>query len=656
MIKSFLNYRLIKLLLMACLLPPLHAKKKEWSSGHGDMVIDFVNNEWVFRVIEDDDPEEVVIVLGPEAKLSIPDNPVFSFLGEPEAPVWVIPQTAAEEVVYMGIETLVPPGTFQNNRMDLLLSSVSGPGHFIMWVTSGPAEVQVVMNSRDGITEADRDANRPAPGHWHQNWGFTAPGTYKVGFQASAVPAGGSAPVVSSEAIYTFEVNVLKSGEVDLEIEFEDGEWELVLHDETRDQEFEADEAALRLGPATWQRVPSHPSLAFLGNPGSPIYLLPQDEREGLLFLGISGAHIEPGVFVNDRVFLHLVGLEGPGDFFLYRIEPLGETTVFVNTREGISSADRFPVAAGVHAHQNWVFTEPGFYRVKVRASGTLAANNQMSRSEVTELFFEVFAPVFLREGEVEIEIEYEENALRIGVLDEETDRHFSPEEVVLQVGIESRQSVPADPSFAFLGEAGQTIYLLPQDEHEEVLFLGISGDEIPEGLFVNNRVALNLKEFSGPGEVFLYSLDAFGAPTIYFNSADGISSADSFPVVAGAHSHQNWAFTRPGVYRVTLQAEGALVGGGTVESEEHVFTFDILDDEPSGISVSISPRDQQTMRINWDSVAGAVYQLQSRQAFGVGDWVDDGAPKTGTGQQMEMELGFQENGSRFFRLKKMAE
>src|SRR5690606_11513151 len=119
--------------------------------------------------------------------------------------------------------------------------------------------------------------------------------------------------------------------------------------------------------------------------------------------------------------------------------------------------------------------------------------------------------------------------------------------------------------------------YILPQDETEGLLFPGIAADEIAPGEFVGETVNLQLASLDGPGQLALYETDAFGAPTVFWNSADGLTTADVFPAAVGSHSHLNWAFTAPGVYRVGLKATGTLVAGNQpVESGVVTFSFEI--------------------------------------------------------------------------------
>ena len=200
-------------------------------------------------------------------------------------------------------------------------------------------------------------------------------------------------------------------------------------------QEFEANEAALHAGPSTWQKVPNHPVFAFLGNPGDTVYLLPQSEREGVLFLGIAGDEIKSGIFENDAVALSLVNVEGPGAVFLYATDTFGNPTVFFNSEDGISQSDVFPLSAGGHSHQNWGFTTPGIYRVGLTASGVLNADGQTVSSEETTFLFEVFGPTIFSEGELDIEIIYEDGEWEIAALDEANEREICPSELILQGG-----------------------------------------------------------------------------------------------------------------------------------------------------------------------------------------------------------------------------
>ena len=394
--------------------------------------------------------------------------------------------------------------------------------------------------------------------------------------------------------------------------------------------------------------MPNDPAFAFLGNPGDTVYLLPQSEREGVLFLGIAGDEIESGVFENDAVALKLENVEGPGAVFLYATDAFGNPTVFFNSEDSISQSDVFPLSAAGHSHQNWGFTAPGIYHVGLTASGVLNADGQTVSSEEATFLFEVFGPTILNDGELDIEIVYEDGEWEMAALDEANDREICPAELILQGGRATQIRVPDSESFRFLGDPGAVVNVLPQEEMAGVLFLGLAADEIESGIFENDAVALNLISVEGPGAVSLYSVDSLGNPTVFFNSEDGISQSDVFPLSAGAHSHQNWGFTAPGVYRVGLQASGTLANGSQTSASEVVtFTFEILDE-----SLSIGFNADGRLTLRWHSQTGKPYQVQVKSSDIDADWTNRFAPLTGTGEILEQPLEIQsDNSAEFFRV-----
>jgi surface-anchored protein len=556
--------------------PSSAADKFIWTDGHGDLGVNYVNGSWEWFAEEGRPVDGVIVSLRDNARTAVPANPSFAFLGNAGDPIWIIPAVQKLGVPFMGASHgLTPSGTFLNDRFDLRLSSVNGPGGFIMWTVSGGGTPTVLMNSRDGIDGSDK-ANAPAPGHWHQNWGFTAPGTYRVGFTASGVLANGGQTVTSDEEVYTFEVSVIKEGEVDLEVAYHEGELEFHLHDETTHTEFEPAHVALQAGPATWTTVPAAAAFRFLGAAGEHLYILPQDEQAGVLFLGLAGGEIPAGTFVDDELTVSLTAVNGPGAVFYYEVDTFGAPTVFFNSADGLTADDAVAVAIGSHAHRNWAFSAPGVYRVTLVASGELTGGGTVT-SEPATFLFEVLPPQFYDRGEIDLEIVFEGGAFELELLDEAAGRDYAAHEAVLVGRPPARTLVPADEAFAFLGNPGATVYILPQHETENLLFLGLAADEIAPGLFVGETVNLQLASLSGPGQLALYATDAFGAPTVFWNSADGLTTADMFPAAVGSHSHLNWAFTAPGVYRVGLKATGTLVAGNQpVESGVVTFSFEI--------------------------------------------------------------------------------
>jgi len=435
-------------------------------------------------------------------------------------------------------------------------------------------------------------------------------------------------------------------GEIDLEIAFADGAFELGLLDEAAEVEYCANEVVLVAGPLSRTAVPSDPQFSFLGPDGATVYILPQDETEDVLFLGLAADEIEPGVFAGESVELQLASLDGPGDLALYEVDEFGTPTVFWNSSDGLDVGDVFPAAVGSHTHVNWAFTTPGVYRVGLKAAGALAAGNQTVASEAVTFVFHVraAAPTLIAEGEIDFEVAYEDGALGMGLLDEAAEREYAPADVILVSQPAARQVVPSNAEFRFLGTPGSAAYVLPQDETEGLLFLGIAGDEIEAGVFADETVRLELVSVSGPGEFALYDVDSFGSPTVFMNTRDGISSADVFPITVGSHTHVNWAFSQSGEYQISFKASGTpMADNQPVESEAVTLTFRIENGEDSGLVLAAQLVNNGTqLHIGWKSRGGVSYQLQSRAILGRGDWADDGTAIPGDGgpQMITVENG----------------
>ncbi|MGE4365428.1 MAG: metal ABC transporter solute-binding protein, Zn/Mn family, partial [Mycolicibacterium sp.] len=74
------------------------------------------------------------------------------------------------------------------------------------------------------------------------------------------------------------------------------------------------------------------------------------------------------------------------------------------------------------------------------------------------------------------------------------------------------------------------------------------------------SEVLLSATKVTGPGDVFAYLTGTFGDTDVYFDSANGFDASngyrdDTVSLPADAHTHLSWAFTKPGVYTVTLEA-----------------------------------------------------------------------------------------------------
>ena len=187
---------------------------------------------------------------------------------------------------------------------------------------------------------------------------------------------------------------LIQSGHVDIGVGFEDGMFDLHIHDETNDIEYSPptgpNGAILGLPPSSLTSIPADPKFDFLGTAGEPLWVLPNTQRADLIFLGFAAEEIEKGIFVGDSVRFHLRNVSGPGQFTVYDFDSFGDPKVVMNTRDGISQADGFNTPAGGHADLNWAFSAPGNYAVELSVSGTLVEGGQFLESPVVSYTFAV--------------------------------------------------------------------------------------------------------------------------------------------------------------------------------------------------------------------------------------------------------------------------
>ncbi|WP_306213784.1 choice-of-anchor M domain-containing protein [Actinoplanes sp. RD1] len=185
-------------------------------------------------------------------------------------------------------------------------------------------------------------------------------------------------------------------------------------------------------------------------------------------------------------------------------------------------------------------------------------------------------APAVLSTGHVDaVDVEYEDGELELAVHAEDTDTEYAPADVVLLVKRQAKAAVPDDPAYAFLGEPGDNVWILPEVRNPDLLWAGLSAEELESGVFAGDAVSVNVQQVRGPGDVSVFAQDAVGSPDVLVNSADGLP--DTLGLAAGQHEHVNWAFERSGTYKLTVTASATLAATGeTITSEPATYTFKV--------------------------------------------------------------------------------
>jgi surface-anchored protein len=174
----------------------------------------------------------------------------------------------------------------------------------------------------------------------------------------------------------------------------------------------------------------------------------------------------------------------------------------------------------------------------------------------------------------VHIETRFIDGRLRLVVYDFESG-DFAPSDYGFLVPLAARRPIPSSLT-NLLGPAGRRVSILPQIDDGVLPFLGIGAEGLAPTQFEGGTVRLRLMRVDGPGHFVVWQTGPFGDAQVLFNSGDGLGASDVMTLRAGpgAHIHANFAFGAPGQYAITFRAEGRLVGGAAVDSEETTYFF----------------------------------------------------------------------------------
>lgn len=116
-----------------------------------------------------------------------------------------------------------------------------------------------------------------------------------------------------------------------------------------------------------------------------------------------------------------------------------------------------------------------------------------------------------LDEGHIDaVDAEFEDGELAISIHDERSEPGVErdPSQVVFVVKPAAKLEIP-DDRFGFLGPAGTTVWVLPDNQLDAqslgVLFLGLSAEEIEPGTFVDDMIHVRFRQVIGPDGFSLF-------------------------------------------------------------------------------------------------------------------------------------------------------
>lgn len=127
------------------------------------------------------------------------------------------------------------------------------------------------------------------------------------------------------------------------------------------------------------------PQWSFVGAPGSTVWILPEVQIESVVWPGWDSNGVEPGVYDGDTLELRLNSVDGPGRFIGYVDGPTGSPLFIFDPENDLMSTT---MHSGSHVHLNWLFSEPGLYKLAFAIEGTKGGGATMTTSYLSLRFF----------------------------------------------------------------------------------------------------------------------------------------------------------------------------------------------------------------------------------------------------------------------------
>lgn len=454
------------------------------------------------------EPEQTLLAVNKSTLTQIPAS-VSQATGAPSA-AYLLGQSGDNQatVLWPGWDTLgITAGGYDAARFHV---SYSGPadGRIYAFTSglTGAAQAVTADGSYDLAPGGD-DIDQAYPAHKHVNWLFTRAGRYVLTVQASAWTPGNTGAANAQSAARTYTIDV-------------------------------ADEASClaesAAAPSTDQAQPA-PGVGP-GSVGSTNNQAAQDQS-GNAAPGATGGPTAPATNT-------------------------GATGTTSGANPAPASGAR--TTSGSNAGERCVATRITREATEAEAA-TLASNSAPANTARTTLTVSVGdgASGNATDGHFDLGPAIENGTLVARVKDDRTQpaQWVDPSSLTFALGDAARITAPADLSF--VATPGSSVWLIPSTQIAGVPWLGLNSqrEEIVTG--TTGPVQFTLDAVEGPGRVAVFNAGALGSG-VGEHVFDGPGSA--YTLGANTHAHQNWVFTAPGTYTLTITMRvtptGAVLAG----------------------------------------------------------------------------------------------
>ena len=176
-----------------------------------------------------------------------------------------------------------------------------------------------------------------------------------------------------NQAITTLNVQVgseggITDGHFDLGPAIENGQLVARIKDDRSVPAVWKDPASMTFALGEKAKIKAPEALSFAAAHGQDVWMIPATQIRGVPWLGMNSQREEIVTETSGQVRFSLLSVQGPGNVAVFESGSLGAG---IGTHVFDGAGTSYTLPANTHAHQNWVFTEPGSYQLTIAMNVT---------------------------------------------------------------------------------------------------------------------------------------------------------------------------------------------------------------------------------------------------------------------------------------------
>ena len=128
------------------------------------------------------------------------------------------------------------------------------------------------------------------------------------------------------------------------------------------------DPASMTFALGEKAKIKAPEALSYAASVGQDVWMIPATQIRGVPWLGMNSQREEIVTETSGQVRFSLLDVQGPGNVAVFESGSLGAG---IGTHVFDGAGTSYTLPANTHAHQNWVFTEPGSYQLTIAMNVT---------------------------------------------------------------------------------------------------------------------------------------------------------------------------------------------------------------------------------------------------------------------------------------------